>query len=297
VQRVTLDLGVINHPLIVFGGPYGNLEAVTALIAEADRRGVPGDHMICTGDLAAYCADAQATADLLRERGVVVVAGNVEESLSAGVGNCGCGFNEGSACDVLASSWYAHADRTIDYDTKHWMGSLPNIATFTMSGARIAVVHGGVAQTNKFIFPATPDEILRHELRVSGADGVIAGHSGIPFTRLIDGQIWHNAGAIGMPANDGTPHVWYSVVTPDADSISFEIRALDYDWRGAVAKMRAAGLPLAYADALETGMWPSDDIAPPDDRAQRGRPLAESVLQWSIEGLTREPMNQRIAAP
>jgi len=172
VQRLTLDLGTITRPLIFFGGPCGNLEAVITLIAEADRRGVPGDHMICTGDIAAYCFDAQTTTDLLRTHGLVIVARSVEESLSAGFGNCGCEFNEGSACDVLASSWYAHADPTIDKVTKRWMGSLPHTATFTMFGAHLAV-YGGVTQTNKFIFPTTADEDLRRELQLSGTDGVI----------------------------------------------------------------------------------------------------------------------------
>lgn len=78
MQRLTLDLGAIIRPLTFFGGHYGNLETVIALIAEADRWSVPGDHMICTGDIAAYCADAQTTTDLLRTHGLVMVAGNVE---------------------------------------------------------------------------------------------------------------------------------------------------------------------------------------------------------------------------
>ena len=100
-----------------------------------------------------------------------------------------------------------------------------------------------------------------------------------------------------MPANDGTPRVWYSVATPGSDSICIEIQALEYNWRGAVAKIRAAGLPFAYADELETGLWPSDEIAPPDDQAQRGRPLAESAVQWSTRGVMPKPKLQRIAAP
>lgn len=294
---MSLDLGDVCRPLMIFGGPYGNLEAVTALFAEADRRGVPGDHMICTGDLAAYCADAQATVDLVRARGVAVVAGNVEDSLGADSTDCGCGFNEGSACDVLAASWYAYAARTIDADSKRWMRDLPRTVTFTMSGARIAVVHGGVDQTNKFIFPATSDDDLRGELLKSGADGVIAGHSGIPFSRIVDGQLWHNAGAVGMPANDGTRRVWFSIVTPGPEFILIESRALDYDWRVAAAKVRTAGLPIAYADAVETGLWPSDDVAPPADRARRGRAIAESALRWSAPVAPRATENERIAAP
>jgi hypothetical protein len=159
------------------------------------------------------------------------------------------------------------------------MESLPHTATFTMSGAHLAVIHGGVTQTNKFIFPATPDEDLHRELQLSRIDGVIAEHSEIPHSRQVDSQLWHNARAIGMPENDETPRLWNSVVTPGSDSIDIEIQALDFTWRGAVAKIRTAGLPLACADSLETGLWPSNKIVPSGDRAQLERPLAESVLQ------------------
>ncbi len=38
----------------------------------------------------------------------------------------------------------------------------------------------------------------------SGADGVIGGDRGLPFTALVGGKLWHDAGAIGRPANDGS---------------------------------------------------------------------------------------------
>ncbi len=37
----TLELGVIDGPLLVFGGPYGNLQATRALQAEADGLCIP----------------------------------------------------------------------------------------------------------------------------------------------------------------------------------------------------------------------------------------------------------------
>ena len=34
MQRLSLDPGTITRPLIIFGGRYGDLEAITALIAK-----------------------------------------------------------------------------------------------------------------------------------------------------------------------------------------------------------------------------------------------------------------------
>ena len=44
--------------------------------------------------------------------------------------------------------------------------------------------------------------------------------------------------------------------------------------------MRAAGLPAGYADALETGLWPSLDVLPPAERAAAGRPIEAGAVLW-----------------
>src|SRR5215472_14622804 len=82
----------VDKPLMVFGGPYSNLEATRAVLEEAARLSISADHIICTGDVVAYGADAAATVDLVRDRVGHVVMGNCEQSLAAGSVDCGCGF-------------------------------------------------------------------------------------------------------------------------------------------------------------------------------------------------------------
>ena len=206
-MSTSLDLGVVADPLLVFGGPYGNLQATQALLAQAERRGIPPAHMLCTGDVAAYCADPQATVDLIREAGVTVVMGNCEESLGMDAEDCGCGFDKGSSCDVMAAQWHMYSVRALKKQAKAWMRTLPRRITFTMNRRRLTAIHGGVTEINRFVFPATPATEKAVEITETGGDGVIAGHSGLPFTDIIDGRLWHNAGVIGLPANDGTPRV------------------------------------------------------------------------------------------
>src|ERR1700687_1701098 len=103
----------LEGPAIVFGGPYGNLEAMRALLGAARRLGIPGERMVCTGDVIAYCADPAATVDLVRRSGARVVMGNCEESLAARSGDCGCGFVPGSACEKLPAGWFAHSARRV----------------------------------------------------------------------------------------------------------------------------------------------------------------------------------------
>jgi predicted phosphodiesterase len=267
-------------PLLVFGGPYSNLEATKAILAEARRRTIPPKNIVCTGDLAAYCADPQAVIDLVRSAQIHVVMGNCEESLAAQAADCGCGFADDSACAALSNEWYPFADRNVDVESRIWMGSLPRLIDIEINGRRLAAVHGSVTSINRFVF-ASSDPVIEQELAASGCDGVVAGHCGLPFTRVIGGRLWHNAGVIGIPANDGTPRAWFSVLAPTGDGIVIEHHALEYDFSSAAAKMREHGLPEGYATALETGLWPSCDILPAEELKARGQPIEPGSVFWS----------------
>jgi predicted phosphodiesterase len=278
--HVTLD-----GPLMFFGGPYSNLEATRAVLAEARRRGIPPEHIVCTGDVVAYAADAKATVDLVRQSGIHVVMGNCEEALAQRASDCGCGFGPGSACDRLSAAWFAHADRELDGDERAWMATLPRRLDVEIApaGVQLAVVHGSLTEINRFVFASTPDEVKAADLADCGMHGIVAGHCGLPFTQTIDGRLWHNPGAVGMPANDGTPRVWFSVMAcaPERCSLRIEHLALDYDHESAAAKMRRAGLPGGYADALSSGLWPSCDVLPARELERRGDPLKEACFSWS----------------
>jgi predicted phosphodiesterase len=271
----------LDAPWLVFGGPYSNLQATRAVLDEAARRGIPPTRVLCTGDVVAYGADARATTALVMDSGIHVVMGNCEEQLAAGALDCGCGFAEGTACDALSAAWYAHARREVTEAQRAWMAALPRTLVLTLPDGRcLAAIHGGAREINRFLFPSAEDAVLAGEIAATGCDGVIAGHSGLPFARRVGAGLWLNAGAIGMPAHDGTSRTWFAVLTPEPRGLHVALHALDHAQAEAAAAMRAARLPEGYAAALETGLWPSEDVLPPPERAQRGVPRAEASLVW-----------------
>lgn len=261
-----LDLGVLEGPLLLFGGPYSNAQALGALVLEAQNAGFAPEAMICTGDVVAYCAQPAATVAVMRAlqaQGMTVIAGNVERQLAAHAPDCGCGFDEGTTCDRLSAGWYGFADRHLGREERRWMAGLPDIASFSHHGRRYAVIHGGATDVARFLWECSPEGDFAAELRAIAAiagpvDGVIAGHSGLPFLRRVAGVDWINAGVIGMPPNDGAPQTRYAVLEAGVPGI----RTLDYDAAGAHAHMAGAGLTQGYDAALLSGWWPSEDVLP-----------------------------------
>ena len=268
---------------LLFGGPYGNLQATEALLAKAKFLAIPPERILCTGDLVAYCGNPVETIDAIRNSGISVVMGNCDEQLAAGATDCGCGFEPGSACANLSIDWYAYADSVVRPDQRQWLATLPKRIDLTIAGHKLAAIHGSAQSINTFVFQGTPDSEKRHSLDVVGCDGIIGGHSGLPFNQFLDGRLWHNPGVIGMPANDGTPRVWYSLIRPTIAGLQIERRALTYDFEAAQTAMRCAGLPDNYRNALATGHWPSLDVLPQDERTQTGRPIDEASITWKAK--------------
>ncbi len=276
-----LNLGEISEPVTIFGGPYGNLQATQALLEQTDVSGIASSNVICNGDLVAYCAQPAETVDLIRSSGVRVLRGNCEESLAEGSADCGCGFETGTACALLAEAWYPFCSEQLSSETKEWMGSLPAHICFTLAGRSFYLVHGGLSASNRFIYASTPQEEKQGELALCDADAVIGGHAGIPFGEELGGRYWLNSGVIGMPANDGTRNGWYLVLIPESKGVRCVWKRLGYDAEAAYASMQESGRSDGYAKALITGLWPSMDSLPAEERGQRGSALSLSPLTIS----------------
>jgi predicted phosphodiesterase len=266
------NLGNIDETLLVFGGSYSNFAATVAIRDRARDLGIPAGRVICSGDVIAYCGEPVETLDLIRDWGIHVVMGNCEESLANGEDDCGCGFEEGSECSVLAVTWYEFANRRVSTSQRRWMRDLPRRIDFSMSNASVRAVHASLASINEFVFASSDTSARLAQMREAGVDVVIGGHSGIPFGQRLQERYWLNAGVIGMPANDGGRHGWYMLMNPRDQGIDVSWHRLDYDHAASRKTTIAAGMS-AYGQALADGLWPSTDILPETETRQTGKPL------------------------
>lgn len=280
-QKAVLDLGVLDQPVLLFGGPYSNQQATQALLAEASQRGIAPQNIICTGDVVAYAGDPAPTTDAIMQSGMHVLMGNCEESFGFDGEDCGCGFDEGSACDLLSRQWYAHANRELTADHRAWMRALPRLIRFQMAGHQMAVIHGGLTDISRWLFKSSPAAAKHEEIRTiersDPVDVIIGGHSGLPFVDDLGDKLWLNAGVIGMPANDGTTRTWFTLLTPTPDGLQVDLQPLIYDHAAAASRIDALGLAGAYAKTLRTGLWPNMDVLPESECQQKG----EAITPWS----------------
>ncbi len=267
--------------LLVFGGPYSNLAATKAMLEEAALLGFTANEILCTGDVVAYCGEPAQTLDLVMASSIQVIMGNCEESLSQEKDDCGCGFDEGSKCDALSVQWYEFATRQINQDHRQWMAGLPRHIHIKIGARKLLATHAGFSSINEFIFASSPCDNKLAQMRDAGVDGMITGHSGIAFAQVLSDRLWLNAGAIGMPANDGTTRVWYAILESRGEGIDVQIRCLNYDPSPAIKAMNESGLASGYRDCLSTGLWPSMDVLPQTERNQVRIALDEVRLNWA----------------
>ena len=193
-------LNIEESPLLIFGGCYSNLQATQAMRSWAEKNDFLPEQCICTGDIIAYCGNPYETVELIRDWGVNCIQGNVEQSLADKADDCGCGFEEGSTCDTLSRGWYPTADAKISQGQREWFRQLPEQLELSIGGKLIQVVHGAASDINRFMFGSQEDGDFLNEFALlnvaketdsnfhSEVDVVIAGHSGLPFTKHIDSK-------------------------------------------------------------------------------------------------------------
>ncbi len=243
---------------------HGNLEALEAVLADIDHRGIP--EVICLGDIVGYGPDPAACVDLVRDRCRVTIRGNHDDAAINGP----IGFTP-LARDaiewterVLRPRFWRGGSRgrwdflkTLPLQTK-WQGFL--------------LVHGSPRDpTSEYIMdreilfdPGKFEELFALFDRVC-----LVGHTHIPGVYR-EGPHWTpqrdvpepfqfegtkliiNVGSVGQP-RDKNPRACY--LGFDADTAEFQFYRVDYDWEKTRDKIHAvSGLNNQLGDRLGDGI-------------------------------------------
>ena len=154
-------------------------------------------------------------------------------------------------------------------------------ASLTLNGCKLKFLGDGAAHR---VFASSPARIVASELAASEADVVIAAGA-LPFTLIADGKAWHSCGPLALPANDGTPRVWCSVIEPGRapGSLVFQHVALDYDHTAAAQTLHEANRA-DEAQELVAGRWRSVALLPKDEARVSGVALSPEPIFFAKSG-------------
>ncbi len=237
--------------LAIFGDIHANLEALQAVLADADERGCT--HYACLGDVVGYNANPHECVEILKELDCPVVKGNHDEQAS--ISSDLEGFNP------LAEEAINWTRENLTEEDKEWLRDLRmvrQVRDFTIVHATLDTPHrwgyvfNQLDAASSFTYQHTSVCFYghTHAPKAYVRDGVVTN---VPFDnlRIEQGKKYFiNVGSVGQP-RDGDWHASYAIYHTDKNFVS--LRRLKYDIDAAQDKIVAAGLPQRLADRLALG--------------------------------------------
>jgi diadenosine tetraphosphatase ApaH/serine/threonine PP2A family protein phosphatase len=227
---------------------HSNLEALTAVLAEIDRRGIT--EIVCLGDVVGYGPNPTECLDLVMQRTVGCLMGNHDFAVLYEPYN----FN---ASAEQASFWTREClEREPDTELRarrwNYLGALP----VRWRNGRMQAVHASPRRpVNEYIFP---DDIYTNPAKFVGIFERVeklcfVGHTHVPgvflegpdfYTpeelegeyELTDEKAIVNVGSVGQP-RDRDPRASFAILTDRA----VEFVRLPYDIETTVCKVEAVG--------------------------------------------------------
>jgi predicted phosphodiesterase len=228
---------------------HGNLPALRAVLADAEREGV--ETFVIGGDVAPGPLLPE-TIDRLAALGQMAcfVRGNgdreVVEAFDAG------GTADGEEEDPAARAAIYTASR-ISQSQRDFLAAFVPTVRLTVDGLGPTLFcHGSPRSDTEIITRITPQSRLQEIFAGVDERVVVFGHTHQQFDRTINGWRLVNAGSVGMPY-EGNPGAYWALLGGDV-----ELRRTEYDVERAVAEMRTAGFPDLEEMLKESLLEPMD---------------------------------------
>ncbi len=239
----------------VLGDIHGNREALEAVLAALDARGI--DRIACVGDLVGYNADPDACVDILRGRNAIAIAGN-HDLIGAGL----LGWDR---CSNKAMHSLKRTRRSISPHTAEYLRALPS--HYVLDG-RVLLTHGGVRDVQQYM---TQSKHVEENLQYLHADfpGILIcffGHTheqrvfevvegrvrDVPPSMVdlsIHREYFINPGSVDAARK--REHKFAEYMVFDSDALTLDFARVAYDDASAESRAAAAGYRIdAWRDRL-----------------------------------------------
>jgi putative phosphoesterase len=225
---------------------HANLPALEAALARIDELGI--EDVYCGGDLVGYGPHPNEVCALIAERGIPTIYGNYDYAIGRDLEDCGCAYVTPQDREL--------GQRSVDWTlantggaAKTFMRGLPFDLRFTVGATSVHLVHGSPRKVNEYLFEDKPASLYERLAGDETADVLVFGHTHKPWVRSHGGVLFVNCGSVGKP-KDGDPRGAFAVLDARGGQLDVTIERVAYDADAVAAQVRAAGLPVEYADKL-----------------------------------------------
>ncbi len=238
----------------IFSDVHSNLEALTAVLTALAGDSV--DRVLCGGDLVGYAAEPEACVAAVRQAAHGVVAGNHDWAVAGRFP-----FEWFQETARVALQW---TTGQISPATAQYLAALP----LTWRDEQVTVAHGTLHEPEAFHYLLDTRQ-AEASFKVQRTPVAFVGHTHVPvvFRREADGTVrvqrdpvvpLHpglrylvNVGSVGQP-RDHHPEATYCLY--DTAAARVEFKRVPYPVGITQGKIRAAGLPVRFADRLGHGI-------------------------------------------
>ena len=245
---------------------HANLPALVAVLGDISGR-TDVAATLHLGDLVGYAPWPDETVALLKERGIVGIAGNYDSTVATEYKHCGCKY-EDPRQEELSHLSYAWTRAHTSASTKAFLGALPFRLDVRplgghLAGPALTLVHGTPTLNTVYW---TEDRSDAFCLKMAGAVGLSAGdvlafgHTHVPWHREVEGIHFVNTGSVGRP-KDGDWRAGYVLLDIGSGPVRVEVVRVEYDVERTMRAIRESDLPDDFAEYLRTGGKPAKPAA------------------------------------
>ncbi|MCC5905691.1 MAG: metallophosphoesterase family protein [Balneolaceae bacterium] len=251
--------------IALFSDIHANIDALRPVLDDIYAR--QPDAVYCLGDLVGYAPYPNEVIELIRSKGVPVIAGNYDQGVGLYSDDCGCAYktdeDESRGVDSITFT-----NKIIKKENRAYLRSLPAHLRleFGVNGNpwNLLLVHGSPRKINEYLFEDRADKSLLRMMKNADAHIMAFGHTHKPYHKMIedeDGSIRHaiNIGSVGKP-KDGDPRACYVMLEWDGDlnlkdpaGLKVDFIRVEYDVEKAAKAVEESLLPNPFADMLRNG--------------------------------------------
>lgn len=241
--------GVKVMRLAVIADIHANIFALEKVFSDIAQQRV--EQVICLGDLVGYGVFPNQVIDFIRQRDILTIQGNYDQSVAEDLLACGCDYSDHQQLAQAGQSLF-WTQETVSQENKEWLKSLPSEKKLLIAGKTIYLVHGSPRRNNEYLEEDSP--VINEILSDYEFDLLLCGHTHKPYCKIINDRCIVNAGSAGKPKH-GNPRATYVILEIKETEISFVSREVEYDHEKiALAIEREPEMPSEFADLFRKGV-------------------------------------------